>query len=50
MVLAENQMSKLKCEAHRGFPARYVIYIMPLDPAYKARLAGHVPAKSMTND
>jgi len=37
----------VKLPAHRGgFPARYIICIVPLDPAYKAGLAGHVPVKS----
>ncbi len=28
----------------RGFPVRYSFYSVPVDPAYKAGLAGHLPA------
>ncbi len=46
-------MSKTKCEAPRpqGGASRKgnLIYIVPLDPAYKAGLAGHLPVKSMPN-
>jgi hypothetical protein len=37
----------VKLSGHRpGLPGRVVsFHIVPLDPAYKAGLAGHVPAK-----
>jgi hypothetical protein len=37
----------VKLPAHRaGLPAKVIsFYIVPLDPAYKAGLAGHVPVK-----
>ncbi len=42
-------MSKFKCEAPRpqGGASRKgsFVYIVPLDPAYKTGLTGHVPAK-----
>jgi hypothetical protein len=49
-------MGKVKLPAHRaGLPGHAsgeqnvskgsLLHIVPLDPAYKARLAGHVPAK-----
>jgi hypothetical protein len=47
------QMSKSKCEAPRpqGGASRKgsFAYIVPLDPAYKAGLAGHAPAKGMSS-
>jgi hypothetical protein len=56
------QMSKSKCEAPRpqGGASRTrsgehnvskgnFIHIVPLDPAYKAGLAGHAPAKGMSS-
>jgi len=34
-----------------GLPGKETLFhIVPLDPAYKAGLAGHVPAKSVIND
>jgi hypothetical protein len=37
----------VKLPAHRaGLPGKVIsFYIVPLDPAYKAGLAGHVPVK-----
>jgi hypothetical protein len=37
----------MKLPAHRaGLPGKVIsFYIVPLDPAYKAGLAGHVPVK-----
>jgi len=42
----------VKLPAHRaGLPGKEIfVLIVPLDPAYKAGLAGHLPAKQMTND
>jgi hypothetical protein len=41
------QISYLKLPAHRPeLPGKVIsFYIVPLDPAYKAGLAGHVPVK-----
>jgi hypothetical protein len=38
----------VKLPAHRaGLPGKVILfYIVPLDPAYKAGLAGHVPVKT----
>jgi len=40
-------MSNVKLPGHRpGLPGKVIsFHIVPLDPAYKAGLAGHVPAK-----
>jgi hypothetical protein len=37
----------MKLPAHRaGFPGKVIsFYIVPLDPAYKVGLAGHVPVR-----
>jgi hypothetical protein len=42
----QNLLKKVKFPAHRaGLPGKVIsFYIVPLDPAYKAGLAGHVPA------
>jgi hypothetical protein len=39
----------VKLSAHKGGASRKgnLIYIVPLDPAYKAGLAGHLPVKSI---
>jgi hypothetical protein len=46
MVVSE----KVKLPAHRaGLPGKEISFlIVPLDPAYKARLAGHLPAINQT--
>jgi len=38
-------LNKMKLPAHwAGLPGKVILfYIVPLDPAYKAGLAGHVP-------
>jgi hypothetical protein len=40
-------LAEVKVPAHRaGLPGKVIsFYIVPLDPAYKAGLAGHVPVK-----
>jgi hypothetical protein len=40
----------VKLPAHRaGLPGKVIsFYIVPLDPAYKAGLAGHVPVSNST--
>jgi hypothetical protein len=46
-------MPKSKCEAPRpqggASRKRNTVFIVPLDPAYKAGLAGHLPVKGMPN-
>jgi len=45
-----SQDPKVKLPDHRaGLPGKVIsFYIVPLDPAHKAGLAGHVPVKSTT--
>jgi hypothetical protein len=45
-----SQDLKVKLPDHRaGLPGKVIsFYIVPLDPAHKAGLAGHVPVKSYT--
>ena len=46
-------MSNLKLPGHRpGLPGKEIIVlIVPLDPAYRAGLAGHLPVKiQMSNE
>jgi len=46
-VLSQNLKSKEKLSGHwPELPGKVIsFHIVPLDPAYKAGLAGHVPAK-----
>jgi len=47
--MKELSIQELKLPAHRaGLPGKAIsFYIVPLDPAYNAGLAGHVPVKNV---
>jgi len=47
-----SEMSNVKLHGHRpGLPGKVVpFHIVPLDPAYKAGLAGHVPVKFQSSN
>jgi hypothetical protein len=49
--LFEPRRQNLKLPAHRaGLPGKVILlYIVPLDPAYKAGLTGHVPVESLSH-